>query len=82
MQILLPVFEDASKLMVRNDDMLIYLRNTIDIIQHPSQDGILTYLQQWLWEVLRQLSKPRGVSRRNYNTFHIYLFYLTTDDSD
>ena len=55
-QILLPVFEDASKLMVGDNDMLIYLWNSVDIVQHPSQDGILSNLQQWFWEVLSQLS--------------------------
>jgi hypothetical protein len=68
--------------MIRNNDMFINLRNPVDIIQHSTQDGIFTYLQQWLWEVLRQLSQPSGVPRRYYNTFHIYLLYFTTDDSD
>jgi hypothetical protein len=56
--------------MVRNDDMLIYLRNSVDIIQHSSQDSILTNLQQWLWEVPCQITKPRGVSRRYNYIFH------------
>ena len=71
-----PLFEDASELMIRNNDMFIYLRDPVDIIQHPSQDGILANFQQWFREVLRQLTEPCGVTRRNYNTFHIFLFFL------
>ena len=55
MQILLPLFKDVGKLMVRNNYMFIYLWNPINIIQHSPEDGILTNLQQRLRKVLSQL---------------------------
>ena len=56
--------------MVRDNDMLINLRNLVDIIEHPTQNRVLTYLQQWLWEILCQLPQPRGISCRNNNILH------------
>ena len=46
------------------------LRNPIYIIQHPTQNRVLTYLQQWLWEILCQLPQPRGITSRNNNILH------------
>ena len=50
--------------------MLINLRNPVDIIQHPPEDGVLPNLQQRLREVLRQLPQPRRIPRCNHNILH------------
>ena len=65
-----PRLKNPRKLMVRNDDMLINLRNPVDIIQHPPEDGIVPDLQQRLREVLRQLPQPRRIPRCNHNILH------------
>ena len=51
-----PLFEDRRKLMIRDDDMFIDLRNPVDIIQHPPENRVLPNLQQWLREVLGQFT--------------------------
>ena len=58
--------------------MFIYLRNPVDIIQHSPQDSVFTYLQQWLREVLSQLSQSRGIPRSYYNILHVLPFHLFT----
>ena len=65
-----PVFEDLSETVVGHDDMFIDLRDGINVIQHTSKDGRLTDLEQWLGEVLCQLSKPCGIASSNYDCFH------------
>ena len=53
--------------MIRDDNMLINLRNLVDIIQHSAQDGVLPYLEQRLGEVSGQFPQPGGIpSRYNY----------------
>ena len=71
-----PFLKYRRKLMIRNDDMLIHLRNLVDIIKHSSQDRILTYLQQRLRKVLGQLSKPRCITCRNNYTFHTLILFF------
>ena len=66
------LFKNMSKLMVRDDDMLINLGNLIDVIEHTAKNRILTNLQQRLREVLCQLPQPCGIPRCNYNIFHFF----------
>ena len=68
---LLPVFEDGGELMIGDDDMLIDLRDAVYVVEHPSEDGALSYFQQWFREVLCQFPQPRGVSCCYHNTFHL-----------
>ena len=77
-----PVFEDLSETVVGHDDMFINLRDGINVIQHTSKDGRLTDLEQWLGEVLCQLSKSCGIASSNNDIFHKTLFFLNTNRSD
>ena len=49
-----PVFEDRGELMIGNNDMLIDIRDGIDIIKHSPENRILAYLQQRFGEILRE----------------------------
>ena len=66
------LFKNMSKLMVRDNDVLINLGNLIDVIEHTAEDRILTNLQQRLREVLRQLPQSCGIPSCNYNIFHFF----------
>ena len=56
--------------MVRNDNMLVYIRDRVNIVQQASQDSVVTYLQERLREVLGQFSQARSVSCSYYYIFH------------
>ena len=58
--------------MVRDDDMLVYLRNPVNIIEHPAEDRILPDLQQRLRKVLCQLPQPSGIPSSYNNILHAY----------
>lgn len=65
-----PLFEDGGKLMIGNDDMLIDIRNGIDVIEHTTKDGVVTNLEQWLGEVLGKLTQTGGVAGGYDDGFH------------
>ena len=56
--------------MVGNNDMFIDIRNGIDVIEHTTKDGVVTYLEQWLGKVLGELAQTGGVTGGNDNGFH------------
>ena len=45
-----------------DDDVLINIGNTVDIVKHTAENGGFPYLKQRLREVLCQFAKPCGVS--------------------
>jgi len=51
-----PLLEDVGELVVGDDDVLINLGDRVDIIEHATQDGVGTYLEQGLGEVLGELT--------------------------
>ena len=59
-----------GELMICDDDMLIYLGDSVDIIKHTTQNRIITNLQQWLWEVFCQLAQACGVACCYYYILH------------
>lgn len=65
-----PLLEDGGKLMISDDDVLVYLGDSVYIIKHTAEDGVSTYLQQGLGEVLRELAQASGIAGGDYNGFH------------
>ena len=57
--------------MVRDDDMLVYIWNSIYIVKHTLQDATLPYLEKWLGEVLGQFTKTSCITCRNDYCFHV-----------
>ena len=53
--LLRPEPEDIGELAVCDDDMLVNLRDCVNIVQHPPQNGVGANLQKRLWEVLGEL---------------------------
>ena len=56
--------------MVGDDDVFIDLGDGVDIIEHPVENGLLTDLQQWLREVLREFPESRGIAGSNNDILH------------
>lgn len=72
-----PIFEDGGKLVVSDDNMLVNVGDSVDVIQHPSQDGAVAYLQQWLGKVFGQFTQSGGVTGGDNYIFHINLAPLS-----
>ena len=51
-----PFLEYGCELMVGDNDMFGDFRNGIDVIEDTAQNGVLTNLEQRLWEVLRKFA--------------------------
>src|SRR5574344_1735526 len=66
-----PLFKDVGKLMVGDDDVFVYLRYGVDVVEHPSEDGTVANLKKWLGEVSCQFSKTRGIACRYNNVLHV-----------
>jgi hypothetical protein len=60
-----------GELVVRDDDVLIYLGDSVDIIKHTTENRIFSYFEQGLGEVLGELTKTGGVACCYNHTFHI-----------
>ena len=58
------------KLMIGDDDMLIDLGDGVDIIEHSSEDGAFSYLEEWFGEVLGEFTKTCGITCRYYYILH------------
>ena len=69
-----PLLEDGGKLMIGDDDMLIDIGDSIDIIEHTTKDGVVTNLEQWFGEVLCKIPQASGVASGDYNGFHFSYF--------
>ena len=65
-----PLLEDGGKLMIRDDDVLVDLRNLIYIIQHPPEDRALADLQQRFRKVLGQFTQTSCITGCYNNVFH------------
>ena len=68
--LLSPFPEHRSKPMISHNNNLIYLRNRINIIHHPPQNSIITYLQQRLRKVPGKLPQTRSVPGSKNYTLH------------
>ena len=56
--------------MVCDNDVFIDFGDSVNIIEHPIKDGLLTNLQQWLREILREFPEPRGIAGGNNDILH------------
>ena len=76
-----PVVEDVSKLVVGDDDMLIDVCYTVDVVNHASKNGVVANLEQWFWKVFCQLTQSCGVAGGNNDIFHLVLLLWVTTKS-
>ena len=67
-----PFLENGGELMVGDDDVFGDIRNPVDIIEHATQDGALTYLEQRFGEVFGEFSQTGGIACSKNNSFHIF----------
>ena len=65
-----PLLKDGGKLMVRDHDMLVNLRNAVDVVQHTSKNGVLSYFQQRFRKVSGQLTQSGGITCCYHNILH------------
>ena len=56
--------------MVGDDDVLINLGDGVDIIEHATENGVFSYLEQGLGKVLGELTQTGGVACCYYDIFH------------
>lgn len=54
MEIVFPILEYADEFMVGHNDMFVYVKDSINIVQQTSQNGTLSDGQQWFVEVMGQ----------------------------
>lgn len=66
-----PRLKHRCELPVGHDDVLRDLRDGVQVVEHPPEDGAPADFQQGLREILRQRIQPGGIAGRQDDGFHL-----------